>query len=190
MNRWMHEQAAPGGDAPAAFPVPAPPAPPPSPAEIDAAREERIALKLALALGLMGLVTVAVPLYIAQSRQSASGPAREVQAQGFHMRYTAPLGSKKVPVDYYIGTGSDGRCHIADRQADWDTGLCEVRLRQISADGCNAVPLHNDEHCRAMMLGASPGQARAREQAGAERRAARIMFLVREGARTTASELP
>jgi hypothetical protein len=195
MNRWIHEQAAPGGESPAEDPVPAKAAPP-SPAEVEDARARRTYIKLAIALGLMGLVAVALPLFIAQSRQA--GPMREVRAEGFHMRYIAPLYGKKLAVDYYIGTGSDGRCLVANRLAWWDTGLCEIRLRQIRAGDCNAVPGYNDEHCRAMPLGAAPARETAGAQAHAgmepgveaERRAVRILFLVREGETTTASELP
>jgi len=209
MNRWANEQARPGGAEHAATPASAgstadPPAEPPSQAQQDAARAEQAELWLGLFLGVAMLLAVALPINFPQLFRGAPGPLRKIEAEGFHMRYTGPSYLKVRRMDYYIGAGPDGQCHVSGSLMNWDSGLCEIRLRQIRAGDCNAVPTYDDEHCRAMPLGAAPtrersgtpAQAHAQAQAGLEpgaepeRRPVRILFLVREGETTTASELP
>jgi len=147
-------------------------------AALAAGRAENARLIFHLVLGIGCLIAIAIPINFLRS---PAGPVTEVQAQGYFVSYVAPVGGKKFHADIYIGTGSDGKCHVANQPSAWDTGLCAVRLRQIEAMDCNAVPDHNDEHCQALPL--RPGVE-------GERRPVRIEFLVTEGRSTSARELP
>jgi hypothetical protein len=129
---------------------------------------------------LLGTAVFLVLFIPAKYLRPKVGAAAEFEADGYFVSYKAPLYGKQFPVRMFIAEDSAGNCHVANVPDGWDTGLCAVRLRQIAAMNCAAAPAHDDDHCHAMPLGAGkPG----------ERRAARALFVVREGLPTQAVEV-
>jgi len=147
-------------------------------ATLDAARAENAPLIFRLLLAIACFVAIAIPIHFLHGH---IGPVVEVEGKGYFLSYVAPIGGKTHRANLYIGRGSDGKCHVANQPGAWDIGLCAVRLRQIEARDCNAVPEYNDEHCRAMPL---------RAGTKGELRPAHVIFLVAEGLPTDARELP
>ena len=144
----------------------------------DAERAENAHVLFAILLGIGVCLAIAVPINFLHLPAT---PLRRVESRGYFLSYVAPIGGKTPHANIYIGRGSDGRCHVANEPVSWDIGLCDVRLRQIEAMDCNAVPQFNDEHCQAMPLRASIVGVR---------RPVHLEFIIGGGEPTTVVELP
>lgn len=96
------------------------------------------------------------------------GPVMAVLIEGYHLNYRPTLHScGRRPclgsVDYYMGLAADGHCHTALYPNDWDPGMCAIRLRQIEANDCRAVPVNDDSFCHQMLADlAAPGATKQR----------------------------
>lgn len=156
--------------------------PEPSPeavARAAAAPESNAQVYFWIFMMLVSMCVIGLPTMIARGHM---GSPVQIEAHGYFMSYVAPLGTKKLRASYFIGTGSDGKCHVGNQPASWDTGLCSVRLRQIEANDCNVLPAYRDEHCEAMHLGSASPEV--------IRRPAHVMFRLEQSGDTMAWELP
>jgi hypothetical protein len=131
---------------------------------------DRLAPRLiGLAIGLPWLIMLAVMVFSASGNSKRQpGPVTETTIEGYRLDYRPTLhrcgnagGQCTGSTEYYMGLAADGSCHTVLYPADWDAGMCAIRLRQIEANDCRAVPDNDDAFCRQMLADlAAPGASK------------------------------